>query len=588
VTASSELVIAASYRVAAAVYPGVVAYDLVVRNGTVLDGTGAPRFRADVGVVGDRIASLGRIRERGAREIDAEGRFVAPGFVDGHTHMDAQVFWDPLGTCSCWHGVTTVVMGNCGFTLAPCRETEKDLAMRNLERAEDIAREAMLEGITWQWETYADYLDALDRTPKGINYSGYIGHSALRTYVMGERAFEQDATDDDLAAMAREVESALRAGAIGFSTSRSPNHETADDRPVASRLASWDEVRALVGVMAAAGTGVFELAQEQPGDPEAAADYARRITALAVDSGRPLTYVVGSNPAAPEAWRDALALLDDIAARGGRVTGQVHSREFLSIIGFKVNLPFDRLAGWAELRSRPLAEQRAALVDPVRRAALVAEAREGKYRSAIGAEVRPPRYDLLRVLDTREGPYRTVADVAAERRADPVDVIIDLSLEQDFALFFAQPFANHDLGAVRTMIEHPRTVVAISDSGAHVSQIIDASVPTHFLSHWVRGEGAFSWEQGVRMLTADPARLWGFTDRGVVAEGYAADLAVFDPEQVAPELPDAARDLPAGALRLKQGATGIDATVVNGRVLLVEGEPTGDLPGRLLRGPLAR
>ena len=387
--------------------------------------------------------------------------------------------------------------------------------------------------------------------------------------------------------MRREVESALHAGAIGFSTSRSPNHETADDRPVASRLASWAEVQSLVGVMTDLGTGVFELAQEQPGDPDARADYAKRITDLAVESGRPVTYVVGSSAAAPDAWKDALALLDDIAAKGGRVTGQVHSREFLSIIGFKVNLPFDRLPGWRELRARPLAEQRAALTDPVRRATLVAEARDGRYGAAIGAEVRPPQYDAIRVLDAPDGPHRTVAEIAAERNADPVDVMIDLSLQHDFGLFFAQPFANHDLGVVRTLIEHPRTVVAISDSGAHVSQIIDASVPTHFLSHWVRREQAFTWEQGVRMLTADPARLWGFPDRGVLAEGYAADLTVFDPERVAPELPDAARDLPAGALRLKQGATGIDATVVNGRVLLVDGEPTGDLPGRLLRGPLA-
>jgi len=564
-----------------------VAYDLVIRNGTVLDGTGAPRFRADVGVIGDRIATLGRIRESGAREVDAEGRFVTPGFVDGHTHMDAQVFWDPLGTCSRWHGVTTVVMGNCGFTLAPCRETEKDLAMRSLERAEDIARDAMLEGITWQWETYADYLDALDRTPKGINYSGYIGHSALRTYVMGERAFEQTASDDDLAAMRREVDTALRAGAIGFSTSRSPNHETADDRPVASRLASWDEVRALVGVMADLGVGVFEFAQEQPSEPDARTDYSARITALAVDSGRPLTYVIGSSPDAPLGWQQALGLLDDIAAKGGRVTGQVHSREFLSIIGFKVNLPFDKLPGWSELRAKPLDVQRRALTDPDRRRALVDEAMNGRYGAAIGAEVRPPRYDAIRVLEAPSGPYRTVAEIAAERKTTPVDVMIDLSLERDFRLFFAQPFANHDLGIVRKLIEHPRTIVAISDSGAHVSQIIDASVPTHFLSHWVREEQAFTWEQGVRMLTADPARLWGFADRGVVAEGYAADLAVVDPERVAPELPDAARDLPAGALRLKQGATGIDATVVNGRVLLVDGEPTGDLPGRLLRGPLA-
>ena len=273
-----------------------MAYDLVIRNGTVLDGTGAPRFRADVGVIGDRIATLGRIRESGAREVDAEGRFVTPGFVDGHTHMDAQVFWDPLGTCSCWHGVTTVVMGNCGFTLAPCRETEKDLAMRSLERAEDIARDAMLEGITWQWETYADYLDALDRTPKGINYSGYIGHSALRTYVMGERAFEQTASDDDLAAMRREVDTALRAGAIGFSTSRSPNHETADDRPVASRLASWDEVRVARG---RDGRPRGRRLRVRAGATERTRRPHRlraRITALAVDSGRPLTYVIGSSP----------------------------------------------------------------------------------------------------------------------------------------------------------------------------------------------------------------------------------------------------------------------------------------------------
>jgi N-acyl-D-amino-acid deacylase len=564
-----------------------MAYDLVIRNGTVVDGTGGPRFRADVGIVGDRIAALGRIRERGAREIDADGRFVTPGFVDGHTHMDAQVFWDPLGTCSCWHGVTTVVMGNCGFTLAPCRESEKDLAMRSLERAEDIARDAMLEGITWQWETYADYLDALDRTPKGINYSGYIGHSALRTYVMGERAFEQTAGDDDLDAMRREVESALRAGAIGFSTSRSPNHETSDERPVASRLASWDEVRALVGVMTDVGAGVFELAQEQPSNGEERADYDARLTALAVDSGRPITFVVGSSAAAPTAWQHSLQLIDDIAAKGGRVTGQVHSREFLSIIGFKVNLPFDRLPGWRELRARPLAEQRAALTDPVRRAALVDEAANGRYGAAIGAEVRPPQYDAIRVLDSPAGPYRTVAEIATATGSTPIDVMIDLSLAQDFRLFFAQPFANHDLGVVRKLIEHPRTIVAISDSGAHVSQIIDASVPTHFLSHWVRREQAFTWEQGVRMLTSDPARLWGFADRGVLAEGLAADVAVFDPEQIAPELPDAAHDLPAGALRLKQGATGLDATVVNGRVLLVDGEPTGELPGRLLRGQLA-
>ena len=567
-----------------------MAYDLVIRNGTVLDGTGAPRFRADVGVIGDRIATLGRIRESGAREVDAEGRFVTPGFVDGHTHMDAQVFWDPLGTCSCWHGVTTVVMGNCGFTLAPCRETEKDLVDAQ-PRARRGHRRATpwLEGITWQWETYADYLDALDRTPKGINYSGYIGHSALRTYVMGERAFEQTASDDDLAAMRREVRRPRCAPAPSASRTVAIA-EPRDGRRSPGRQPPRELGR---GALARGRDGrprgrrLRDSRRSNRANPMPAPITRARITALAVDSGRPLTYVIGSSPDAPLGWQQALGLLDDIAAKGGRVTGQVHSREFLSIIGFKVNLPFDKLAGWSELRAKPLDEQRRALTDPDRRRALVDEAMNGRYGAAIGAEVRPPRYDAIRVLEAPSGPYRSVAEIAAERKTTPVDVMIDLSLERDFRLFFAQPFANHDLGIVRKLIEHPRTIVAISDSGAHVSQIIDASVPTHFLSHWVREEQAFTWEQGVRMLTADPARLWGFADRGVVAEGYAADLAVVDPERVAPELPDAARDLPAGALRLKQGATGIDATVVNGRVLLVDGEPTGDLPGRLLRGPLA-
>ena len=216
--------------------------DLVIRGGTVVDGTGMPRYRADVGVSDGTIVSIGRITERGAEEIDAEGKVVAPGFIDGHTHFDAQVCWDPLGTSSSYHGVTSVIMGNCGFTIAPCREAEMDLALRSLERAEDMSRAAMLAGIQWRWETFADYFDELDRLPKGINYAGYIGHSALRTYVMGERAYDGPAGDDDIAAMTRELEAALAAGAIGFSTSRSQSHATADDRPVASRMADWREV----------------------------------------------------------------------------------------------------------------------------------------------------------------------------------------------------------------------------------------------------------------------------------------------------------------------------------------------------------
>src|ERR671923_555197 len=239
-----------------------MSYDLVVKNGTVIDGSGMPRYPADLGIKHGRIVSIGRIRDRAREVIDADGQVVSPGFIDGHTHMDAQIFWDPLGTCSCWHGITTVVMGNCGFTLAPCAAADRHLVMRNLERAEDISADAMNVGIEWSWTTFREYLDTLERLPKGINYSGYLGHSALRTYVMGERAFDGAATEDDIKAMQAELRDAIQAGAMGFTTSRSPSHETPDRRPVASRVASWDEVRRLVNVMADLNAGIFELAGE--------------------------------------------------------------------------------------------------------------------------------------------------------------------------------------------------------------------------------------------------------------------------------------------------------------------------------------
>src|SRR5262245_3644088 len=275
-------------------------YDLLIKNGVLIDGSGLPRHRADIAVRHGRIVSIGRIRD-GAREvIDADGLVVAPGFIDGHTHMDAQIFWDPLGTCSCWHGVTSVVMGNCGFTLAPCPEEKKHLVVRNLERAEDISADAMATGIRWQWTTFPEWLDCLDGLPKGINYSGYLGHSALRTYVMGERAFEEAATEDDLRAMERELRDAVRAGAKGFTTSRSPSHETPDGRLVASRIATWDEVRRLVGAMGEMNAGIFEMAGEEVGrdysDPIAFREYHVRLRDLAVETGRPVTWGIFDRP----------------------------------------------------------------------------------------------------------------------------------------------------------------------------------------------------------------------------------------------------------------------------------------------------
>jgi N-acyl-D-aspartate/D-glutamate deacylase len=557
-------------------------YDLVIRDGTVIDGSGLPRYRADVGIRHGRIAAIGRIRDAAREVLDAEGRVVAPGFVDAHTHMDAQVFWDPLGTCSCWHGVTSVVMGNCGFTLAPCAAEDRHLVMRNLERAEDIAAAAMDAGIQWRWTTFPEYLDVLDGLPKGINYASYLGHSALRTHVMGERAFEKEAAPEEIEAMARELRDALRAGAVGFTTSRSPSHETPDRRPVASRLASWDEVRKLVGVMGEMGRGIFEIAGERhPVDQ--VREYHERLRDLAVETGVPVTWGLFSRREAPDQWRRYLDLLDETAAAGGRMFAQVHSRALTVVLSFRTNLPFDRLPVWRELRALPLAEQRGRLRDPALRRQLVAAAAERDQRRAIGAEPRPAAYDWIFVMDRAEGPHRSLAEVARERGVDPVEAMIDLALEKDLDRFFLQPIANEDQDDALALMRHPRTVVTFSDSGAHVSQIMDASLQTHLLSHWVRDEQAFTLEQAVRMLSFVPASLWGFADRGLIREGMAADLVVFDPDTVAPEMPEVVNDLPAGARRLVQRARGYAATIVNGEILLRDGRHTGALPGQLLR-----
>jgi len=580
-----------------AVHPGRIeeersmAYDLLIKNGWVVDGSGRPRYRADVGVSGGRIAAIGRIRESAREVLDAEGQVVSPGFVDGHTHMDAQVFWDPLGTCSCWHGITTVVMGNCGFTLAPCAKEDRHLVIRNLQRAEDISLEAMEAGIEWKWKTFAEFLDTVDGLPKGINYSGYMGHSALRTYVMGERAFEQAASEDDLRAMEAELRSGLRAGAIGFTTSRSPSHETPDRRPVASRMAKWDEVRRLVGVMGDMNAGIFELAGEavdrDPNNP-GLSDYHRRLRELAVETGRPVTFGLFSRRDAPEAYKAYVQLLEDTAAQGGRMTAQVHSRALSAVLSFKTQLPFDRLPVWNELRALPLDEQKRRLRDPELRKKLVAAAREREDRKAIGTEARPAVYEWIHVMETVHGPHKSVAEIAQARGVDPVEAMIDLGLETDFDVFFLQPIANENQEIALELIKNPRTVVTFSDSGAHVSQLMDASLQTHLLAHWVRAKQALTLEEAVRMLTFDTATMWGFSDRGLVREGMAADLVVFDPDTIAAEMPEVVNDLPAGARRLIQRCRGIAATVVNGEILLRDGKHTGALPGKLLRGPLAR
>ena len=564
-------------------------YDLVIKNGFIVDGSGAARYPADVGVVAGKIVNIGRINDRARQTVDADGQVVAPGFVDGHTHMDAQIFWDPLGSSSCYHGVTTVIMGNCGFTLAPCAAADADMVFRNLERAEDLSRAAMLAGIDWQWETFPEYLDVVDRLPKGINYGGYIGHSALRTYVMGERAFTEQASEEELLCMQSAVQDAIRAGAIGFSTSRTYNHVTADDRPVASRVADWNEVRAIVKAMGELGAGVFEIASEAPGrNPARQRDYFDRLKHLAVESGRPVTFGFVSMRIAPEIWPPFYELANEVAAAGGRMFLQSHSRSISTLLSFRSHTPFDDWDVWSEVRAKPLDEQKTLLRDPeIKRKLVDIASRPYAGPRIVGAEPRPPEWDWV-YLFNGIGDEEVMVDVAARRGVHPAEAMIDIALERDFDVFFRQPLANEDQDHVLQMMKHPRSVVTFSDSGAHVAQIMDSSLQTHLLSHWVRDEEAFTLEEAVRLITYDTATAWGLHDRGLIREGMNADLVVFDPDAIAQDMPELINDLPAGAPRLKQTATGISTTVVNGEILLENNEHTGNLPGQLVRGPLAR
>jgi N-acyl-D-amino-acid deacylase len=560
-------------------------FDLVVRGGTIVDGSGAPGRRGDVGVVGDRIVAVGQVDGAGKTEIDAGGLVVAPGFVDAHTHMDAQFFWDDLGMPACWHGVTSVVMGNCGFTLAPARRGAEALVVRSLERAEDIAGEAMAEGITWTWETFREYLDTLDRLPKGLNHAASIGHSALRTFAMGERAFEQTATDDDLEVMAAELRDALRAGAVGFTTSRSRAHATSDDRPVASRLASWAEVQALVGIVGHESDAIFQLAPERGLGPDEHDEFLHRLGDLAVESTAPIVF---GHFATKRLAQPTLELIDQTVARGGSMWALTHSRGIVSAQSFLTRLGFDKLAEWQAVRTRPLEEQKALLRDPEVRARLVHAAHHGDYGASFGPEAGRPKFDSMRVLLSVYPPHPTVAEEATRRGVDPVEAMIDIALEHDLDVFFMQELVTQNDDDLVATLRHPRTAMCFSDNGAHVSQIFDASIYSHLLGYWVRERQAFSIEEAVHMITARPAAAWRLHDRGHLAPGFAADITIFDPATVGPQMPYVVHDVPGEQRRIEQRATGFAATIVNGQVLTRDGVATEARPGRLLRAGAGR
>ncbi|HEX2891122.1 N-acyl-D-amino-acid deacylase family protein [Vineibacter terrae] len=564
--------------------------DLLIRGGTVVDGSGGPRFRADIGISGGRIAAIGRIKAPARRALDADGLIVAPGFIDGHTHMDAQVAWDPLGSCSCWHGVTSVVMGNCGFALAPCRPQEREWFARCLTAVEDIPTEAIMAGVDWRWESFPQYLDTVDALPKAINYGAYVGHSAVRMYVMGRRAMTEPATDDDIARMRALVREALQAGAMGFSTSRSPTHTAPGDVPVASRVADWSEVERIASVLAEADAGIFQIAPDTTSGARQRA-FLERLRGLALALGRPVMFgtIATRQGEAPNPWQYQTQWLDDVAAAGGRVWGQTTTRSINAIFSPKSYLPFDVLPAWQAVRALPIAEQVRCFADPQARRALVEAEAQMKPRDnvfqgggAATTDPRKPDYDNLFALQGVDWDEPSVGELARRRNAHPLEAMLDL-MAANADQVFVQPLVNERPDEVLGLLKHPRTLATFSDSGAHVAQEMGSSLQTHMLNYWVRQRGAFTLEEAVRKMTFDIASAWDLRDRGLLRPGMAADIVVFDEKSVRPLLPVVERDLPGGARRLVQKAQGIAAVVVGGAVTQEHGADTGARPGRLLR-----
>lgn len=568
--------------------------DLLIKGGTLVDGSGAKRFAADVGISGGRIASIGRISDPARRVIDADGLIVAPGFIDGHTHMDAQVMWDPLGTCSCYHGVTSVVMSNCGFTLAPCKPADREWYASCLSYVEDIPAAAMAAGIDWTWETFAEYLAAVERQPKGINYAMYVGHSALRMYVMGRRALTDEATDDEIRAIAHLVQEALRAGAVGVSTSLTHTHMTPEGTPVASRQAAWKEIEAIFAAMTELGTGIFQVGQVLLSHKDNVA-FLERIKRLALDYKRTVMFGIAGTRQGddPVTWQSQAKTIKDVNDAGGRMFGQGTTRSINAIFCLKSYLPFDVLPEWKALRSLPLEEQLRILRDPDRRKVLVAAEQRMKPKDnklqgggAATLDARKPDYGNLFVLKGVDWDDPTVEDVSRERGTHPVETMIDLVLENPDQVF-VQPVVNERPEDVLGMLTHDFTLATFSDSGAHAAQEMGSSLQTHFLHYWVNRRGAFTLEQAVRKMTHDNARAFELKDRGLVKEGYCADLVLFDADRVRPHVPKIENDLPGGARRLVQKADGIRATIVNGAITLENGESTGTFAGQVLKGALA-
>jgi N-acyl-D-amino-acid deacylase len=561
-------------------------HELVIRGGTVVDGTGAPAVTADVAVDGGRITEVGRVAGRGERELDADGLVVAPGWVDIHTHYDGQVTWDPELTPSSWHGVTTVVMGNCGVGFAPVRPGGEAFLIELMEGVEDIPGSALHEGIAWEWESFPEYLDALATTPRTIDVAAQVPHAALRAYVMGERAHDQEASPDDIDHMSRLAEEGLRAGACGVSTSRTILHSSKHGL-VPGTNAAPDELLALGDAIGRAGHGVFQLVSDQQGGAEDRA----WLVELVERTGATATYALAQAGYAPDAFREALASAVDDRAAGRRIIPQVACRPTGMLFGLQSSLhPFFTHPTYRSLADLPLQERVARLRRDDVREALLGEGPGTRNPIALGLM---QRWDQIFPLgdppDYEPPASASVAGVAAREGRTPQAVALDWLLEADGAAFLFAPLASyvdHDHEAIREMITHPATTLGLSDGGAHCGLICDVSMPSYLLTHWVNGRTRgerLGLEQAVSLQTSRTAAAYGFTDRGVLEVGKRADINLIDLDGMHLRAPEMVHDLPAGGRRLIQRADGYVATLVAGQVTMEHGAPTGERPGGLVR-----
>jgi N-acyl-D-aspartate/D-glutamate deacylase len=564
--------------------------DLVIRGGQVVDGSGGPAREADVVIAADRIVGIGKYDGRSSREIDARGMVVTPGFVDVHTHLDAQLTWDPYGLPSVLHGVTSAVVGNCGVGFAPCRPHDRDYLMFLMEGVEDIPQAALRAGLRWDWETFPEYLEALGRRPLALNVGAHVSHAPLRVYVMGARgASDAAASEEELAQMHRVLLEALRAGALGVATGRTTMHRTPAWDPVPGTFADRRELDVLAAALRDAGRGLLQLVP-YGGGGEDAGGFAREyewMLPIGRESGRPLSVALTQPLAYPTAWRDALRMVEEANAVGVTILPQVPVRCVGIVLGLGTAVsPLALFPAAGDLLGKPAEELRTILREPAVRARLL-ESIAATDGTILGGMARLENVFPLEALGVRAyetTPERSIVAIGKRDGRHAGEVMLDLLLQQDFRCFFLLPLYNADLDATAALLEHPLTTIGLGDAGAHTTQTSDAGFPTFLLAYWVRERRRFTLPQAVKMITSDLAGLWGIGDRGVLRAGAYADLNVIDLAALDLLLPELRHDLPGGAPNLSQGARGYRATIVNGSVVMEDGEPTGALPGQVLRG----